>query len=136
MQEFMAHAAIVAAGASGGKYDRHVTMDRTTPTTIYRADYRYLAGALIVMFAGLALVVTLLWGWWSLDRWNITLSPLETRKAFGAPLLKSERGSDEVDCILKDKGYVKVRYNGMGIVLNAGGQEADAELQLLRMRSP
>ncbi|KAF7672581.1 hypothetical protein GT037_009612 [Alternaria burnsii] len=136
MQEFMAHAAIVAAGASGGRYDRQFTMDRTTPTTIYRADYRYLAGALIVMFAGLVLVVILLWGWWSLDRWNITLSPLETGKAFGAPLLKSERGSDEVDCILKDRGHVKVRYDGMGIVLNASGEEADAELQLLRMRSP
>ncbi|KAH7092449.1 hypothetical protein FB567DRAFT_238065 [Paraphoma chrysanthemicola] len=136
MQEFMAQAAIVAARVSGGNFYQNVTVDRITPTTIYKADFWYLAGALLVIFAGLASVVTLLWGWWRLDRWNITLSPLETSKAFGAPLLISDRDSDEADEILKDKGRIMVRYDGMAIAPDLNGGRADAELQLLRTRSP
>ncbi|KAH7066364.1 hypothetical protein BKA63DRAFT_571733 [Paraphoma chrysanthemicola] len=136
MGNFMYYASFATARASGGAFDRSVTAEKTTPITTYQTDLRYLSGALVVMLGGLVSVVTLLWGWWRLDRWNITLSPLETGKAFGAPLLISDRDSDEADDILKDKGRIMVRYDGMAIAPDLNGGRPDAELQLLRTRSP
>lgn len=136
MQFFMTHASLGLAKLSDGTFDHDVTAERKTWIIVHQADLRYLSGALVSMFAGLVSVVTLLWGWWRLDRWNITLSPLETGKAFGVPLLISDRDSDEADDILKDKGRIMVRYDGMVIAPDLNGGTADAELQLLRTRMP
>ncbi|EUC45591.1 hypothetical protein COCMIDRAFT_5214 [Bipolaris oryzae ATCC 44560] len=137
MQEFMAHASIYAARVSNGKFHRNVTMEKFTSTTVCKADFRYLGTTLTVIFIGLVTVVILLWDWWSLDRLNVTLSPVETARAFGAPILMSQRQeSGDVEAILKRKGHLKVKYDGDVIVATNVGDGADVELSLLEAQNP
>jgi len=63
-----------------------VEMRRTVPTLVFRTDSRYLVAGLVTTGSGLVLVALLLWGAWHLER-PMTLSPLETASAMGAPML-------------------------------------------------
>ena len=66
---------------------------RTQPWLVFRTDYGYLAGALVAILIPLIGVIFLLWGWWELGR-SVSLSPLETAKAFRAPLVDGVGESD------------------------------------------
>ncbi|KAJ4292506.1 hypothetical protein N0V90_009168 [Kalmusia sp. IMI 367209] len=81
----------------------------------YVTDFRWLFGSVAVMALGSAAALSLLWGWWQLDRY-VTLSPLETGKALGAPILAGAGPEQEVDSILKDVGHELVAYDGEELV--------------------
>jgi len=51
----------------------------------YDTNQGFFAASITVMILGLLAAISLLWGCWQLDR-CVTLSPLETAKAFGAPV--------------------------------------------------
>jgi hypothetical protein len=86
-----------------------------THMTVYSANYQFLAAALVTMLTGLVAVLSLFWGWWELDR-AVTMSPLETARAFGAPLLQ-EGQAKGVHQMLDEVGKKRVRYEDGKMVI-------------------
>ncbi|OCL08504.1 hypothetical protein AOQ84DRAFT_318320, partial [Glonium stellatum] len=76
----------------------------------YHSDFGYLAGAVILMLLGLLGVFVLLWGWWELRR-PVTLSPLETAKAFGAPILLGAGYTKDAKAIIEEIGDERVAHD-------------------------
>lgn len=91
---------------------------QTTTITIYASHYPYLAAAVGLMLLAIAAILPLFAGWWELGR-EVSLSPLETGRAFEAPLLVGDSRSDGVDDVLDEVGRVRVRY---GCVRKEGGE--------------
>jgi hypothetical protein len=83
---------------------------RTQRWLVFHTDYSYLAGALVAILVPLVGVISLLWGWWELGR-SVSLSPLETAKAFRAPLIHNIDESD-ASGILGKFGDTRVQYDG------------------------
>jgi len=54
-----------------------------TDTLIYISKYRYLAIGCGTLILAIMAILSTLWGWWELGR-DVTLSPLETARAFGS----------------------------------------------------
>ncbi|GIZ49525.1 hypothetical protein CKM354_001255500 [Cercospora kikuchii] len=77
--------------------------------TVYHSHYEYLAGAIALTFLAMALVMATFNGFWLLGR-NVTMSPIETAKAFNAPLLAHEHPNAEVQELVKGAGAKPVRY--------------------------
>ena len=90
-----------------------------TPTLVFRSDYRYLWAAVALMAAALSALCLGLWGWWELGR-SVSLSPIETAKAFGAPLLRDATNGVHVTQLVDELGHVRVQYAGV-----AGGEYID-----------
>ncbi|KAF2268352.1 hypothetical protein CC78DRAFT_21635 [Lojkania enalia] len=80
-------------------------------------DFKLLAITVGVMILGTAAALSLLWGCWQLDRF-VTLSPLETGKAFGAPILMIAGPEQEADSIVKEIGHERVAHDGDELVWN------------------
>ncbi|CAK4032791.1 Hypothetical predicted protein [Lecanosticta acicola] len=94
---------------------------------IYRSHYLFLGLSLAITFIAILIVLTTYNGYWQLGR-KVTMSPLETAKAFNAPLLAQEDSNAEVKDLVKGSGGKAVRY---GHVLDAAGRfEANARLEI------
>jgi hypothetical protein len=106
MHEFMFRSAL---SAGNGTEPQIFIAQRTNPALVFQSEYRYLAAALAVILLALLAMLFLLWGWWELGR-PVSLSPLETAKAFGAPMMQSAGRNPAVEGILKDNWGVRVRY--------------------------
>ncbi|KAF2246723.1 hypothetical protein BU26DRAFT_52044 [Trematosphaeria pertusa] len=83
----------------------------------YITDFGWLAASVAVMVLGSIAAMSLLWGWWQLDRY-VTLSPLETGKAFGAPVLTTAGPEQEARAIIKEVGHERVAHDGDELVWN------------------
>jgi hypothetical protein len=112
-----------AALSASDTFRQVVNGTKTTPTTVYRPEYRFLAAGLIVTFSGLTASLLLFWGFWELDR-NVTLSPAELAGAFGASAVGGAKG--DVDEMLDKVGDVKVRcVDGIILRVGKGGEHGD-----------
>ncbi|KAF2735724.1 hypothetical protein EJ04DRAFT_575877 [Polyplosphaeria fusca] len=80
-------------------------------------DFTFLGIAVGVMGLGVALAMSLLWGWGELKR-HVTLSPLETGKAFGAPILLTAGPEREANSINKEIGHERVAHGDDELVWN------------------
>lgn len=94
----------------------------------YKSNFRFLAAAIIIMLLGLFAIFVLLWGWWELGR-PVTLSPLETAKAFGAPILLGAGHRKEVHGILEEMGDERVAHDGDEMIWN-GVMNASARWEM------
>lgn len=86
--------------------------------TVYRSNYLYLGLALLVTLSGIGFVAPMFFGWWCLGR-KTSLSPVETAKAFNAPLLRGFDSNGDADALRKDVGDRKMKYGEVAIL---GGQ--------------
>jgi hypothetical protein len=68
-----------------------VTWTITSNGLVYQAEYVTLWVAIGSMFFGLLASMSLLWGFWQLDR-EVSLSPVETARALAKAVLKSPSG--------------------------------------------
>lgn len=84
----------------------------TDPITVYKSHFGWLGGGLGVMFLAYVAVLPLLWGWWHLGR-PVSMSPIETAKAFNAPLLRDADGNGTSMELLAVVGDTRVRYGGV-----------------------
>ncbi|KAH0556782.1 hypothetical protein GP486_005428 [Trichoglossum hirsutum] len=100
-----------------GTETQNFTVQRSTPRLVFQSDYRYLGAALGVVALALFATITLLWGWWELDR-SVTLSPLETARALQASMAEHEIRASEIHEILKEAGNARFR----------GGEKSDGLL--------
>lgn len=103
------------------------SVQRTYLALIFQSNHGYLAAALAVMLAAVSAVLFQLWGWWELGR-QVSLSPLELAKAFGAPVMQCAEENLAVDEILKLTGKTRVQYDGesfreTGDVVLGGAEE-------------
>lgn len=76
---------------------------------IYNTHRGWVAGSTaVVCFACLAILSTY-WGWWRLGR-QVSMSPLEIARAFGAPLLETADPNATGDDLKKELGTQKIRF--------------------------
>jgi hypothetical protein len=125
MHNFMFRAAL----RLGNGTEAHTfAVSRSSPTLLFHSDYRFLGAALAVMLVGLIALTLLLWGWWDLER-SVSLSPIETAKAFEAPLMEEAGRNSTVEEMIKEVGTKKIRYLlGQSIVNDElGGSAGDLE---------
>lgn len=98
--------------SSGDDTLRSFPAVHTQPTLIYESVYSYLAIATALVFLAILAASSTLWGWWELGR-KVSLSPLETGKAFGAHVLDDTNGPEDAGGLLRSFGGRKVRYGEM-----------------------
>ncbi len=92
--------------------------------TVYSTNPVYLALAVVVSLVGVLAVLPLYYGWWELGR-PVSLNPLETGKAFGAPLFEGMNSNTHRSHILKQVGHEQVRY---GVVEDKTEDESTCQL--------
>ncbi|RYP12246.1 hypothetical protein DL765_007431 [Monosporascus sp. GIB2] len=81
----------------------------TMRITVYTANYRYLAGGLVLMIVATLTMLPLFHGWWHLGR-EVTLSPVEIAAAFRAPHTEGGDPNADVYTLLRQIGKRKARY--------------------------
>ncbi|KFY25922.1 hypothetical protein V491_01546 [Pseudogymnoascus sp. VKM F-3775] len=84
-------------------------MTQTSSINVYSSDYKFLGASIAIILLSLILITPLYYGYWKIGR-RPTLNPLETAKAFGAPLLERAGSNMEVIGLVKVVGPTKVRY--------------------------
>ncbi|KAH7350719.1 hypothetical protein BKA65DRAFT_476091 [Rhexocercosporidium sp. MPI-PUGE-AT-0058] len=99
-------------GVDGIPRNINITMTQTSSVNVYKSDYKYLGASITLILLSLILIIPLYYGYWKMGR-RLTLSPLETAKAFGAPLLSKAGSNMEVGGLVKVAGSTKVRYGGV-----------------------
>jgi hypothetical protein len=95
---------------------------QATNTVVYISSYKYLIIGSGILIVAIIAVSSTLWGWWELGR-DITLSPLETARAFGAHLF--QYGNDmDADALASGTAGRKFRY-GQRVELQIDGIERE-----------
>ena len=102
----MFRTAIAAATSSD---TQHVAAQETTAIPIYESSYLYLYIALGCTAVGWLAVIPLLISYWHVGR-TVSMSPIETAKAFGAPQLRSSDSNADSVKLLKEVGDRLVQY--------------------------
>lgn len=68
---------------ANGTYTELFQTTQVKPTLVYISLYKYLAAGSALLLLSIIAICSTLYGWWQLGR-EVSLSPLETAKAFGA----------------------------------------------------
>ncbi|KAK0642625.1 hypothetical protein DIS24_g8847 [Lasiodiplodia hormozganensis] len=92
---------------------------------IYRLNPYYLLASLCVMLTNVVAVLPLYFGWWHLGR-VVSMSPLETAKAFRSPLMADAGSNEELGGLVRAVGEKRVRY---GAVVAQGGALEQSDCQ-------
>ncbi len=86
----------------------------TRNITLYHTDWAYGGFGIAWTFLMLALIAPTFYGFWLLDR-KLSLSPLETAKAFRSPLLDDVSPQASLNGILAQAGKRRVKYEEAGM---------------------
>lgn len=89
-----------------------IQMQRTRTVQVFESNYYYLAGALIVTFLGVVVVLPTFYGFWELGR-EVSMSPLEIANAFEAPLLRKTDSNMTAEEIVECSGNMVVQYGSI-----------------------
>lgn len=108
-RELMFRTAVAAANSSTVQ---HVSANETIRVNVYRSQYLFLGLASLASFIAVLLVALTFNGFWLLGR-NFSLSPIETAKAFDAPMLRNNDSNAPVGDLLKDVGGRQVKYGAV-----------------------
>jgi hypothetical protein len=117
----------ITPGPYRERYDRATSDDdegKNVNTTWYRllemndgifytVDMRFLIAAVVISAVSELLVLALYVGWSQLGR-RVSLNPLETAAALGAPLLADANSNADCSRIVAQVGARRVRYTGTG----------------------
>lgn len=101
-----------------------VSSTETSRQTIYRSNYAYFGGAITMMLVTTLRIIPLFFGRWRLGR-SFSLSPLETAKAFEAPMLDTVGSNSDSSSILREVGHTRFYY---GEVMQADRDGAGKKL--------
>lgn len=121
MRDMMFRTAIAAANDSDLQT---VTARETSTLPIYQSHYLYLGLAILCTALGWFTTLPIFIGWWHVGR-TISMSPIETAKAFNAPMLANGDSNADADALLREVGERAVRY---GAVAATGSQLDRLEL--------
>lgn len=89
-----------------------VTGEQTQILAVYQSNYAYFVGALVLTAAAIIAVTIILNGFWIMGR-DTSLSPIETAKAFGAPMMAGVDGNAKASDIIAAMGTKRVRYGAL-----------------------
>jgi hypothetical protein len=92
---------------------------QSTNAPVYSSAYSYLAVGSFLVAVALLVVTSTLYGFWKLGR-NVSMSPLETAKAFGAPVFQDPGLHPDGNHLAKDMGGQKFRYGVLSVVDGQG----------------
>ncbi|KAF2491618.1 hypothetical protein BU16DRAFT_123522 [Lophium mytilinum] len=109
-----------------------VTMMETRTVQVYHSDYRYLAAALVVVFLTTFAIVPTFQGFWGLGR-KTSLSPFETAKALGAPLLDDGVSNACAEELVKRVYPLPIQYGEVVDPVN-GGNDGKGGVQRRMLR--
>lgn len=95
----------LAISASNSSTIQQMPPTQTSQRVIFRSHYRYLGETLTVVFVAVLVIIPTFNGWWMLQR-RVTLSPIETARAFGAPIIQHPEtgGNSTADACSKTWG--------------------------------
>lgn len=79
--------------------------------TVYKANWSFVAAAVIFSLVGVLSVTSLFWGWWELGR-PVSLNPLEVGMAFDSPIFSSVNSNSHRSQIIRTMGPRQVKYGG------------------------
>ena len=91
-----------------------VTGTQTTTPAVYESQYLYLGIAVILTGIAVIFVTLTFTGFWLLGR-AVSMSPLETAKAFNAPLLENADSNADVKALMTVVGERSVRYGAVSV---------------------
>jgi hypothetical protein len=106
-----------------------ITMQETRIVQVFESHYRFPALAMGVIFLAVLVLAPILNGFWTLGR-KTSLSPLETAKAFGAPLLADGGSNVNARQLLEELDLGPVKY---GEVLGAVNGIGNGEVRRRRL---
>ncbi len=115
VRDMMFRTAIAAATRSDAQY---MTAHETTTLPIYQSHYLYLGLAVACTALGWLATLPIFVGWWHVGR-TVSMSPVETAKAFRAPMLKNADSNADADMLVKELGDRPIRY---GAAATSGSQ--------------
>ncbi|ERF74689.1 hypothetical protein EPUS_00819 [Endocarpon pusillum Z07020] len=111
-RELMFRTAIAAATTNSSIQAQSVPALQIATRAVYASHYHFLAIATLLTAIAVLLVLVTFHGYWHLGR-RTTMSPLETAKAFNAPLLRDADSNAEVEVLVKELGPYDVRYGAV-----------------------
>lgn len=76
---------------------------------IYNTHRGWVAGSTAVVCLACLAILSTYWGWWRLGR-EVSMSPLEIARAFGAPVLETADPNATGDDLKKELGTQKIRF--------------------------
>ncbi|KAH0847223.1 hypothetical protein FOPE_00354 [Fonsecaea pedrosoi] len=116
IRELIFRTAVATANSSN---TQHVNAQAFGSHTVYHTDYLFLALATLSSLLGIGSVLYTFHGSWSIGR-RVSMSPIETAKAFNAPLLRSADSNASADELLRQVGSTPVRYGLVSEVRHGG----------------
>ena len=93
---------------------------------VYTSEPLFVGLALMLIGLTVFAVVPLFWHWWCLGR-DVSLSPIEIARAFGAPELAGSGSNLDAERLIKDIGAKDVRY---GVVTTQQSMDYPGRVQL------
>jgi hypothetical protein len=111
-----------------GNWTQRVRYRGTEERVVYRTHRGFLAAGAAASLVGVLAVLPLYYGWWRLGR-AVSLNPLETAKAFGAPLLAHVNSNAGDAQLAREAGAARVRY-GVVEERTPDGESVRLRLQL------
>lgn len=124
VRDLMFRTAIAAANNSANSSDTQQVMAQETLTIpVYESQYLFLGLAIMCSAAGCLAIFLIILRWWSIGR-TVSMSPVETAKAFGPPQLRNSDSNANINVLLKEVGDRPIRY---GVV--ASGAEYHLEMK-------
>ncbi|KIY01985.1 uncharacterized protein Z520_02123 [Fonsecaea multimorphosa CBS 102226] len=116
-RELIFRTAVAAANSSN---TQHVNAQAFGNHTVYQTDYLFMALATLASLLGIFSVLCTFHGSWEIGR-RVSMSPVETAKAFNAPLLRSSDSNASAETLLKQVGHRPVKY-GLVSDVRSGGE--------------
>ena len=135
--------AIFAANRSTDMQE--VTVAQDPGEAHYHSDYLFLGLAIVATLVPLGVVVVIYHGYWKIGR-KMSLSPIETAKAFGATGMESRDSNATAQVLVEEIGSRQVKYGGVnadmlslsdeGASVQNDGDPEDTPRLRLRFKSP
>lgn len=134
-RELMFRAA-VDAGLSNGQLTEFVTAVENARHNVYKSNYLYFGIATGLSVLSIVGVVGTFNGFWLLGR-SVSLSPVETAKAFNPPILSNNDSNATIKGLLEEVGTRSIRYGCVVVAENTkGGSHHSQEHTVLRQPLP
>jgi len=128
--EVLFRASFVAAYYSDGSETQVFPATQTMDTLTYQSTHMFaIIGSVVLLLAVVAVSITLS-GWWELGR-DVSLSPLETAKAFGAQILHHPESPVNAHTLVARVGKRKVKYGEVQAAEEDGPEKASLRIQEL-----
>jgi hypothetical protein len=114
-----------ALAQAGANDTQAVAAVDVSPVAIFHSHYVFLALAVGVSVLTILAILPTLDRWWILGR-KVSLSPLETARAFNAPLLRDVDSNSSVEQLARAVRHRPVQYGVVDVAMDDGIPEQDA----------